>query len=169
MNIFMTDPCPQISAYNLCDKHVNKMIIECAQMLSTTHRLYDNDYADKMCMYKSTHVNYVPTIWCRESLENYNWVYAHMIYLGEMYELKSGKVHKTIRILAEALKDAPPSIVSKGLTQMAPTMPDEIKVLDMNLYDKYKICLIEKYKEWVSRKVKPQKVEFVLARPDWLV
>ena len=41
MNIFYLHEDPQISAKMHCDKHVVKMIIEYAQMLSTAHRMLD--------------------------------------------------------------------------------------------------------------------------------
>ena len=39
MNIFVTDVCPEISARTQCDKHVVKMVLESAQMLSTAWRI----------------------------------------------------------------------------------------------------------------------------------
>ena len=41
MNIFVVDESPVVSAQQLCDKHVVKMILESAQMLSTAHRVLD--------------------------------------------------------------------------------------------------------------------------------
>ena len=41
MNIFILDKNPHVAAQMLCDKHVPKMIIESAQMLSTVHRMLD--------------------------------------------------------------------------------------------------------------------------------
>ena len=41
MNIFVLDKDPKISAEMMCDKHVVKMIVESAQMLSTVHRYMD--------------------------------------------------------------------------------------------------------------------------------
>ena len=41
MNIFYLHKKPEISAQLHCDKHVVKMIIEYAQMLSTAHRMLD--------------------------------------------------------------------------------------------------------------------------------
>ena len=47
MNIFVLDSDPAIAAQMLCDKHVVKMILESAQLLSTTHRFLDgNEYID---------------------------------------------------------------------------------------------------------------------------
>ena len=41
MNIFVLDKDPVKAAQYQCDKHVVKMIVESAQMLSTAHRLLD--------------------------------------------------------------------------------------------------------------------------------
>ena len=41
MNIFYLDRDPGIAAAMHCDKHVVKMILETAQMLSTAHRVLD--------------------------------------------------------------------------------------------------------------------------------
>jgi len=41
MNIFYLDKDPIKAAEMSCDKHVCKMIIESAQMLSTAHRIID--------------------------------------------------------------------------------------------------------------------------------
>ena len=43
MNIFYLHEDPQVSAKMHCDKHVVKMILESAQMLSTAHRVLDGD------------------------------------------------------------------------------------------------------------------------------
>ena len=54
MNIFYLDECPIESARAQCDKHVVKMILETAQLLSTAHRLLDGDeYADDAGLYKA--------------------------------------------------------------------------------------------------------------------
>ena len=48
MNIFILDESPGCAARQHCDKHVVKMIIESAQMLSTTHRVLDGtEYQDR--------------------------------------------------------------------------------------------------------------------------
>ena len=41
MNIFILNEDPVIAAQEQCDKHVVKMIVESAQMLSTVHRMLD--------------------------------------------------------------------------------------------------------------------------------
>ena len=47
MNIFYLHNDPEISAKMHCDKHVVKMIIEYAQMLSTAHRMLDGKVVKK--------------------------------------------------------------------------------------------------------------------------
>ena len=46
MNIFVLDRNPKTAAQLQCDKHVVKMIVESAQMLSTAHRMLDG-YVEK--------------------------------------------------------------------------------------------------------------------------
>ena len=41
MNIFVLDENPWAAARMHCDKHVPKIIVESAQMLSTAHRILD--------------------------------------------------------------------------------------------------------------------------------
>ena len=41
MNLFILDKDPVLAAQLQCDKHVVKMIVESAQMLSTVHRMLD--------------------------------------------------------------------------------------------------------------------------------
>ena len=48
MNIFALSKDPIESAKMMCDKHVVKMIIETAQLLSTAHRILDGEeYVDR--------------------------------------------------------------------------------------------------------------------------
>ena len=41
MNIFVVDKNPKVAATMLCDKHVVKMMVEYAQLMSTAHRVTD--------------------------------------------------------------------------------------------------------------------------------
>ena len=48
MNIFFLNTDPKVCAQEHLDKHVVKMIVEYAQLMSTAHRLLDgNQYFDK--------------------------------------------------------------------------------------------------------------------------
>ena len=41
MNIFILDQDPIAAAVQQCDKHIVKMVLESAQMMSTAHRVLD--------------------------------------------------------------------------------------------------------------------------------
>ena len=43
MNIFYLDNDPKVAAEMHCDKHVVKMLVEYAQILSTAHRMVDGE------------------------------------------------------------------------------------------------------------------------------
>ena len=64
MNIFYVDSDPVVAAEMMCDKHVVKMILESAQILSTAHRVLDGDErADIDGLYKTAHKNHPSTVW----------------------------------------------------------------------------------------------------------
>ena len=94
MNIFYLHDTPVTCAQYHTDKHVVKMIIEYAQLLSTAHRLVDGD--EGLVLYKATHKNHPSAIWARRSAQNYAWLYYHMMELGREYEKRYGKKHLSI-------------------------------------------------------------------------
>jgi hypothetical protein len=99
MNIFYLDRDPVIAAQMMCDKHVVKMILESAQMLSTAHRVLDGDeYANKMGLYKLAHKNHPSTIWVRTSSENYRWLFNHYDALMQEYTYRYDKTPCHIQI-----------------------------------------------------------------------
>lgn len=93
MNIFYLDKNPQKCASYHCDKHVVKMIVETAQLLSTTCHV-TNQQVD-FDIYRKTHVNHPSTIWVRSSLNNFNWLAEMGGYLCDEYTKRYNKVHKT--------------------------------------------------------------------------
>ncbi|NNK81921.1 MAG: hypothetical protein HKO92_02235 [Flavobacteriaceae bacterium] len=143
MNIFVVDTDPVIAAQMLCDKHIVKMTLESAQMLSTAHRLIDGQltYIIKNqrkvkywehptlddILYKAAHVKHPCTLWTCESIENYNWHYLHFVTLCNEYTKRYGKVHKSDTKLRDILKTTPKNIPIKSLTRFALAMPEEYK------------------------------------------
>lgn len=95
MNIFVSDPSPTVSAHNLDDKRVVKMILESAQMLCTA--LHEHG-ASHLAQYKSTHKNHPCNVWARETRENYFWLYTHYLALCDEYTKRYGKIHKSSRL-----------------------------------------------------------------------
>ena len=72
MNIFVTHLDPVKCAQNLDDKRVIKMILESAQMLSTSINVSGGKGP-----YKTTHVNHPCSVWVRSSNANYYWLLNH--------------------------------------------------------------------------------------------
>ena len=66
MNIFFLDKTPKFSAQYLCDKHIPKMLLESAQMLSTAVRKYEEETNTEPLsepIYKSAYPNHPMTKW----------------------------------------------------------------------------------------------------------
>ena len=59
MNIFFLDDDPKMCAQAHCDKHVVKMILEYAQIMSTAHRVLNSPSDLTESMYKITHENHI--------------------------------------------------------------------------------------------------------------
>ena len=70
MNIFFLHETPEKSAEYHCDKHVPKMILETAQMLSTAYRRNFNDGDE---LYKTAYPKHPSTIWMGDSGDNFFW------------------------------------------------------------------------------------------------
>jgi hypothetical protein len=113
MNIFYLHSDPVIAAQAMTNKHVVKMIIESAQLLSAAHHILDGDKASED-LYKVTHKNHPSGIWTRESIENYNWLYRHFIALCHEYTKRYGRIHMTQTKL-ESLLSHPPMQIPKTI------------------------------------------------------
>ena len=123
MNIFYLDKDPVKAAQVQYNKHVVKMILESAQMLCTAHRFYGNDNVP----YKTAHLNHPSTIWVRQNSIHYDWLYDHMIALGNEYTKRYDKTHLSITKCKEPLKLAPINIPHVKFKQPPQCMPDEYK------------------------------------------
>lgn len=124
MNIFVLDNDPEIAAKYHTDKHVVKMILESAQMMSTVVRYSGIDFG-----YKSTHLNHPCTIWARASLSNWLWLGSLAYYLNLEFINRFGKTanHKSYDLIASLPW---PLIQDIGLTSFAQAMPDQYKNTD---------------------------------------
>lgn len=124
MNIFVLDRDPVIAAQMQCDKHVVKMILESAQMLSTVHRQYGNDDVQ---LYKSTHKHHPCTLWAAASRSNYRWLYDHFRALNDEYFYRYYRGHLSWTKLSNVLADPPAAMRDEDATPFAQAMPDEYK------------------------------------------
>ena len=136
MNIFYIDSDPKLCAEWAVDKHVVKMILEAAQLLSTAHRVWDGtEYIEQKyvagslparyrsvkrwrlsdgrdtILYSATHVNHPCAVWVRESARNYTWLWSYLNEHCKEYTRRYGKIHKIEQDgLLDALKQLPTNI-----------------------------------------------------------
>ena len=118
MNLFILDQNPDTAARLQCDKHVVKMVVESAQMLSTAHRVLDGIELLKPSksgktmqkhwrltgdreehLYSAVHVGHPCTQWTMESTTNYGWHLVHFVALCDEYTYRYGKVHKSSELI----------------------------------------------------------------------
>jgi hypothetical protein len=127
MNIFVLHENPTIAAQYHCDRHVVKMVLETAQLLSTTHHILSSPLASQV--YRPTHKNHPSNVWVRESLENHLWAIQLFCALMDEYTFRYGKTHACARLLPIFLDKALFTLdwPSEGLTPFAQAMPDECK------------------------------------------
>lgn len=143
MNIFYIDRDPARAAQWMVDKHVVKMILESAQLLSTAHRVLDGietpgktktgrnvkrfvlpDARDAV-LYSATHINHPSAIWCRKSVENYNWLVDHMFALMAEYTYRYDREHVCQGELGYMLQSPPFNLKEWDFTTMPSAMADE--------------------------------------------
>ena len=123
MNIFYLDKDPITAAVVQYNKHVVKMILESAQMLCAAHHILgDPDDVP----YKLAHKNHPCTIWTRENSLHYDWLYEHMMALGNEYEDRYGRVHMSID-KCKHLNIHPENIPHESFEQPPQCMPDKYK------------------------------------------
>ena len=175
MNIFYLDHDVRKCAEMHNDKHVVKMILEYAQLLSTAHRVLDgveliglSDSGRKKkfwtlgdsrdyTLYKATHINHPSAVWVRKSAQNYMWLAEMLEVLCGEYTYRYGKVHKVERDgLMQLLKNEfPKNLPIAPFTEPTPAMPDDVKVSGDSIksYRNYYINNKAHLANWKKRQV----------------
>jgi hypothetical protein len=166
MNIFILSTDPVEAAVLQCDKHVVKMIVESAQMLSTAHRMLDG-YMElrssksgkrmvkywvhpklslENTLYKAVHHGHPCTVWTMQTNANYEWHYKHFVALCDEYKYRYGKVHATDILLRKTLRKPPSGTTWSNLyTPFALAMQHEPQCI-------HKDDPVRSYKEYYQTK-----------------
>jgi hypothetical protein len=156
MNIFiLSENIDKCAEYHV-DKHIVKMPLESAQMLCTTHwiqkyigytpRAINKEEREILKEAKKTEprpIPYLPTmenhpctIWARQSLDNYEWLYCLSLALNDEYGYRYGKSHKSVDEVILKLPEI--NLPRIGLTPFAQAMPDYCKMDNaVDAYRKY--------------------------------
>lgn len=171
MNIFYLHSEPVLCAQYHVDKHVVKMIVEYAQLLSTAHRLLDGkevvlnnrkrwQLADERdtVLYQATHKQHPSALWTRASRENYLWLYQLFLAVLDEYSYRYEKTHATARLSA-ALKHAPDNCPDLAFTEPTPAMPEHYRVAgdSVQSYRNYYLGSKTALFAWKKR-----------GKPDWI-
>ena len=148
------------------------MILETAQLLSTAHRVIDGieiqlelekdgkirkkkvwilDDERNDIIYNATHINHPSSVWCRQSVENYNWLVDHLYALGQEYTYRYGKKHATIQKCFYTLQSPPHGLREWDWTKPPSVMDAEYiisddPVLNYRNYYKYSKKSLHKWK-----------------------
>lgn len=151
MNLFVLSKDPVEAAQLQCDKHVVKMVVESAQMLSTAHRMLDGALEKRSSksgkttvkywslpderentFYKAVHMHHPCTVWTMQSNNNYTWHWVHFAALCDEYKYRYGKVHATDKLLREPLRSLPQNIPVGYLTQQPLAMKANPECMNEN-------------------------------------
>jgi hypothetical protein len=130
MNIFYLHDNAKVSAMAMTNKHVVKMIVESAQLLSTAHQVLDGPDAISG-IYKPTHKNHPSAVWVRESMGNYLWLHRHLYFLLDEYAKRYNKKpddHATYKVW-EVLKSIP-----KHIKMTMTTTPIRLAITNVNYH-----------------------------------
>ena len=160
------------------DRHVCKMVIEYAQLMSTAHRVLDGEmYIGKTVnnrnikrwrlfderedrLMKPTMMNHPSAIWLRQSDSNYRWLYNMWCELQKEFTYRYGKIHATARLIPD-LKKVPDKCPVGPFTGPTPAMPDACKVPCNSLQSYHNYYVMSKSHLWswkgkINSRTQPQ-------------
>lgn len=152
MNIFVLSEDPIQAARDQCNKHVVKMVIETAQLLSTA--MFINHIDCKLLPYEPTHIHHPSTLWTAQTLDNAAWLLSHGFALAEEYTKRYNKVHKSQAAIenVERFINGDPT----KHTPFALAMPHEWKSDDaVQSYRAYYIAEKSRFAKWRPRAAPP--------------
>jgi hypothetical protein len=135
LNIFILDYDKKKCAQYHVDKHIVKMPLEVAQLLSTAIKLTAKEgllkeasmYAD--ILYKPTHKNHPCSIWARQTRQNFLWLCDLGDELGLEYTHRYDKIHKSALTIKTA-RFFSNIFPNDKLTPFAQAMPEKYKNSD---------------------------------------
>ena len=174
MNIFYIDENPELAARYHGDKHVVKMVLETAQLLSTAHHVLDGDenhFCQKASdggLYRPSHVNHPSSTWVRQLADNYLWTWELLVFLCFEFEFRrQGKKHKTSQLI-QPLQQLPQNIEtanSSAGNHQHTTVPPLVMPEEFHKSDP-----VESYRDYYFFKWQEGVVSYEWGRemPEWL-
>jgi hypothetical protein len=160
VNIFYLDPDPIIAASMHCDQHLNKMILESAQMLSTAMHerahIINLSLDARYFIYKSAYTNHPCTKWVCESNHNMLWLCELSKALQSTKEDVDSHAHyhtslHTVLTIEEYLKAFFPYASANAHTSpifCGPALFKEPFLKNKTISERYQAYYLYKAKRW---------------------
>lgn len=114
MNIFILDENPERCAEQHCDKHVVKMTLECAQILSAVNHMMGRHHSR---LYNLTHQHHPCVVWAASCTANYVWLHRLFQALATEYVRRyprKGRQHASWIRLGELTRAPPRGMVPRN-------------------------------------------------------
>lgn len=165
MNLFYLETSPQGAAQALCDKHIPKMTLETAQMLSSAcwAVLSPPNHSVLPYIYKPAYWNHPSTAWVRSGVGQYVWTYGLFQALCKEF-------------LHRGFKNGEPHASSKLLHALGHF--DVLTALPSTVFDAPPQCMPEQYQQndtlqayrdyYLGDKMRFAKWERGRSAPDWM-
>ena len=142
MNIFGIDTNTTSCATYHADRHIVKMPLETAQMVSFVYYhkdLWDGEVPNLLMNFSAGHDKHPCSLWLRENLVNFLWTCEFGIKLIEEYRFRyDSQKHERCKMIFEWSLDNLPNLPVAEFTPFAKAMPEEYKV----------DCSIESYRNY---------------------
>lgn len=150
MNVFYLDQDPKLAAKWHCDKHVSKMIVESAQLLSTAIHVANSTLHRRYGLYKPTHLFHPCARWTRATRDNFQYVLDLGSALCEEFHDRFGNSHATQAILEIFYKKNLAAQISPGELTLPPlAMPEQYHNADpVHAYRIYYAAEKFKFAQW---------------------
>lgn len=127
MNIFYLSADPVVAAAGHCNKHLPKMIVEAAQLLSCIHRQTGSAPAGAYAATRAAPRSHPVMVWLAESAANFTWAADLGFALAARYTAIYGRTHKSEAVL-RAVAAPPRGLPRVGRTPMRACVPEDCRV-----------------------------------------
>lgn len=127
MNIFYLSANPVVAAAGHCNKHLPKMIVEAAQLLSCIHRQTGSAPAGAYAATRAAPRSHPVMVWLAESAANFTWAADLGFALAARYTAIYGRTHKSEAVL-RAVAAPPLDLPRVGRTPMQACVPEDCRV-----------------------------------------
>ena len=174
MNIFALDPNPKVAANFHCDQHLNKMILEAAQMACTVAHMRGTTLRDMPFAYRPTHASHPCTKWLASSNWNLVWLldmateldYIRQFVFGSTEHASLAVLRETVWMLAiHEVAELPGEWENwkDKVTPFVRAMPEQFKIMKVPDHVAYREYYRHKNEQWGNTMTWKHR-----GRPDWM-